>query len=103
MRTRMIHAVLMAALGIPITARAAFYSATVIADNPALYYRLDETSGTTANDSASGAHNGTYTGTYSLNQPGALTGSNPSNAAVTINPSPSNSSGHIDSTFILNP
>ena len=42
------------------------------------YWRLGETSGTTAND-ARGSNNGTYTGGFTLNQPGALTDdSNPS-------------------------
>ena len=37
------------------------------------YWRLDEGSGTTAND-VTGAHPGTYKGTVTLTQPGALTG-----------------------------
>lgn len=40
------------------------YRNAVLADNPFLYYEFEETSGTTANDSApiGGANNGTYTG-----------------------------------------
>ena len=36
------------------------------------YWRLGDTSGTTATDSSSAARNGTYTGAYALNNPGAL-------------------------------
>ena len=42
-------------------ASAADYPSTVLADNPIAYYRLEETSGTTAVDSsASGAFPGVY-------------------------------------------
>ena len=41
------------------------------ADAPAAYWRLDETSGTSATDST-GGRTGTYTGGYTLNQTGAL-------------------------------
>jgi hypothetical protein len=55
-------------------ANAATYSSTVLQDNPIAYYRLEETSGTTAADSsASGAYPGTYNvdGAYpQLGQPG---------------------------------
>lgn len=45
------------------------YDATVLADRPAAYWRMDETSGTTMTD-ASGNHNdGVYAGAYSLGQP----------------------------------
>jgi concanavalin A-like lectin/glucanase superfamily protein len=46
------------------------------------YWRLDETSGTTANDSF-GSNNGTYTGTFTLGQPGPLSGY--SNSATKFN------------------
>jgi hypothetical protein len=48
------------------------YKSTVLS-TPGLvsYWRLDETSGTTANDQK-GVNPGTYTGAYTLNQPGAL-------------------------------
>jgi hypothetical protein len=39
------------------------YQAEVTADSPYLWYRLNETSGTTATDDGSGAQNGTYAGT----------------------------------------
>jgi hypothetical protein len=45
------------------------------------YWRLDETSGTTANDQKS-ANPGTYTGAYTLNQPGAIV--NDSDTAVKL-------------------
>src|SRR3989442_312346 len=50
------------------------YDATVLADRPAAYWRMDETSGTTMTD-ASGNHNdGVYAGAYSLGQPAPLGG-----------------------------
>lgn len=55
------------------------YSAAVLADSPVAYYRLDETSGTAANDSA-GGNNGTYIGSPTLNVAGLITGGN---AAIT--------------------
>jgi len=105
-RKLVIQAAATIALFIPAVVQAAMiYSATVQADNPVLYYRLDEASGTTVNDSATGdgAQNGTYVGAYSLNQPGALTNSNPSDSAVRLNPLNTDTTGHIDSTFVLNP
>jgi hypothetical protein len=47
------------------------YAATVLSDQPVAYWRLGETSGTTAVDS-SGHVNGTYAGAVTLGQPGAL-------------------------------
>lgn len=38
--------------------------------NPLLWYKLNETSGTTATDSGSGSHNGTYSGGFTLSQTG---------------------------------
>lgn len=65
-------------LGIP-AASAASYSATVLADNPIAYYRLEELTGTAAADSSSsGAFPGTYNpnGIYpQLGQPGIDTNS----------------------------
>jgi hypothetical protein len=89
------------ALFIPAVAQAATYSTTVMADNPVLYYHLNESSGTTALDSATGdgAQHGTYLGAFSLNQPGVVAG----DSAVRFNPLNTNSSGHIDSTFVLTP
>lgn len=42
----------------------------VLADTPIGYWKLDETSGTTAADSSGNGLDGTYTGTYTLNQSG---------------------------------
>lgn len=50
---------------------AATYSSSVLADSPLAYWRLGETSGTTAVDS-SGHVNGTYSGGVTLGQSGAL-------------------------------
>jgi Concanavalin A-like lectin/glucanases superfamily len=47
------------------------YSDAVLADNPVSFWRLDETSGTSAGDSKSG-RNGTYTNGVTLAQTGAL-------------------------------
>lgn len=56
------------------TVNAADYPSTILADNPIAYYRLEETSGSTAVDSsASGAYSGVYNfvGSYPLQgQPG---------------------------------
>ena len=54
------------------------YAAMVMADNPVAYWRLDETSGTTAFDSA-GGQDGTYSGSYTL---GAAALPNMSDTAV---------------------
>jgi len=50
------------------------YAATVLADAPAGYWRMGETSGTTMIDATANGNNGTYAGTITLGQPGALTG-----------------------------
>jgi len=44
-----------------VAAVASTYSATVLADSPIGYWRLGESSGTTAIDSSGNGHNGTYT------------------------------------------
>lgn len=49
------------------------YSAEVLADSPAGYWRLHETSGTSAADSSGGARTLTYTGSPTLGVPGPLT------------------------------
>ena len=49
------------------------YSEQVLADGPRSYWRLGETSGTSAAD-VTGANGGTYGGGVTLGQPGALTG-----------------------------
>jgi len=65
------------------------YRDEVLADSPYLYWRLNETSGTNANDSTANNRDGTYTGTFTLNQSGAVTGG----AAVDLD----GSSGRINS------
>lgn len=47
------------------------YAQAVIADNPISYWRLNETSGTTATDQM-GRNNGSITGGVTLNQPGPM-------------------------------
>jgi len=49
------------------------YATMVMGDNPSAYWRLDETSGTTAFDSA-GGHDGAYSGSLTLGAAGALPG-----------------------------
>lgn len=58
---------------------APIYSSVVMADTPDAYWRLGETSGTTAIDQT-GNHNGTYSATYVQGQVGAIV--NDSNTAV---------------------
>jgi hypothetical protein len=53
--------------------RAKSYRDEVLADNPVAYWRLGETSGTTAADEV-GSYNGTYQGTYTLGEDGPITG-----------------------------
>jgi hypothetical protein len=50
------------------------YSATVLADHPVAYWRMDETTGNTMADATSNANNGRYVGIYTLGQPGAIAG-----------------------------
>lgn len=50
------------------------YRDTVLADEPAAYYRLDEASGTLCRDSSGNELDGTYTGGVTLGQAGALSG-----------------------------
>lgn len=49
------------------------YSSEVLADSPLAYWRLGDTSGTTATDSSGNSKNGTYSGGYTLNTTGLLT------------------------------
>src|SRR5690348_3162252 len=48
------------------------YATAVLADCPLAYFRLDETSGTSANDISGNARTGTINGTMGYNAPGAL-------------------------------
>lgn len=43
------------------------YSTEVLADSPLVYWKLDDTSGTTVVDSSGGSHNGVYVNTPTLN------------------------------------
>jgi hypothetical protein len=54
------------AVAVPSTA----YSAAVAADNPVLWYELNETSGTVAYDSSASPGNGVYQGGIIFNAPG---------------------------------
>jgi RHS repeat-associated protein len=59
------------------------YAGTATANAPSGYWRLGETSGTTAADASGNAHTGTYTGGFTLGATGALTGD--TDKAVTFN------------------
>jgi autotransporter-associated beta strand protein len=59
----------------------AAYQAEVLADNPFLYYRLGEASGTVADDLSANMFDGTYVGSPTLGVPGLGT---PSDTAVTF-------------------
>jgi hypothetical protein len=48
------------------------YSAAVLSDAPAAYWRMGESSGTTMTDASKNGNNGTYIGGVTLAQPGAL-------------------------------
>jgi hypothetical protein len=50
------------------------YVSEILADSPVAYWRLGETSGTTAVDSSGSGHSGTYGGTLTLAQTGVLAG-----------------------------
>lgn len=50
------------------------YANTVLADSPIAYWRLGETSGTTASDATGHGWNGTINPPVTLGQPGAITG-----------------------------
>jgi hypothetical protein len=64
------------------TPPAASFEAALVGDGPMAYWRLDETSGTTAFDHV-GAHDGTYSASVTLGTPGALNGD--SDAAASFN------------------
>src|SRR2546429_9124037 len=55
-------------------ATAKTYSATVLADHPVAYWRMDETTGSTLAAASGNANQGRYVGIYTLGQPGALAG-----------------------------
>lgn len=63
--------------------RTAVYGKSILAQNPLGYWRLDESSGTTAADSSGNAHDSTYTGGYTLGAASALV--TDSDRALTLN------------------
>jgi len=58
------------------------YSATILADSPQAYYRLNESSGTVATDSSGHGYNGTLSGINAYSQAGAIVGD--SDTAITF-------------------
>ncbi len=52
-----------------------FYGRTALADDPTVYWRLDETTGTLANDSSGDSADGTYGGGVTLGRPTTVDGS----------------------------
>jgi type II secretory pathway pseudopilin PulG len=74
------------------------YKSVVLGDSPVGYWRLDETSGTTAKDSSGNGNNGTYSGGVTLNQQSILSDGN---AAATFD----GSSGYVEIPYnaSLNP
>lgn len=62
------------------------YPGEVLADGPLAYWRLDDTSGTTAVDSSGNGNDGTYYGDFTLGQSGAIA-SDPSDTGVYLNES----------------
>ena len=60
------------------------YRALVIQDKPVGYWRLNESSGTTAYDLSGNGNNGTYTGGYTLGQMGALIASGDNDSSVLL-------------------
>jgi hypothetical protein len=59
----------------------ATYASTVLSDSPLAYWRLDETTGTTAHDATGNGNDATYTGGYTQGAAGALIG-DPDTAAT---------------------
>jgi prepilin-type N-terminal cleavage/methylation domain-containing protein len=61
------------------------YKDAIINDSPQAYYRLNETSGTSAADTSSGNHTGTYGGSLTFNQAGPSFVGDAGNKAVKFN------------------
>jgi alpha-tubulin suppressor-like RCC1 family protein len=70
----------------------AAYATTILGDGPQAYWRLDETSGTTFNDSTGNGHTGDLVSAVTLGAPGALA-SDPTDASVLLGSATKN---HID-------
>src|SRR5438128_1021906 len=85
-------AALMLACGVGSIA-ASPYSTAVQTDHPVAYWRLNETTGTTALDSA-GTYNGIYTNAL-IGQAGYTTGSDPAALAATFGPGSDSFVGHM--------
>jgi signal peptidase I len=77
------------------------YNTEVLGDSPYLYWRLDDTTGTTINDSGTANRDGTLLAqTYAFNQTGALTSETPNKAmSFTIASITANASNVAPSTF----
>ncbi len=58
----------------PSPAAARTYSATVLADHPVAYWRMDDATGSTMADASGNANNGRYVGAYTLGQASAIAG-----------------------------
>lgn len=76
-------------------AAAANYRSTIMADSPVAYYRLGESSGTTASDET-GSYDATYTNSPTLGEAGAISGD--SNTSVLL---ASNEYAEIDSNLSI--
>lgn len=72
------------------------YSATILADNPQAYYRLDETGGLIAHDQSANGNNGVLSGVTLYSQPGAIAGD--SDASMSFS-----STGGVVLPYTLNP
>jgi hypothetical protein len=59
------------------------YSATILADTPQVYYRLNDSSGSIAVDSSGNSHNGTLSGVTAYTQAGAILGDTDSSILFT--------------------
>ncbi len=66
----------------PVSAMASGYSSTVLSDSPVGYWRLDDTSGTSAADSSGNGYNGTFVNSPTKNASGAVVDGD---AAVSFN------------------
>src|SRR5213593_2714324 len=67
------------------------YRASVLADHPVAYWRLNEATGAVMADASGNGNDGTYAGAVTLGQPGALTsdgdtavGFNPTGGAASV-------------------
>ncbi|MDQ3877515.1 MAG: LamG domain-containing protein, partial [Actinomycetota bacterium] len=82
---------------------AATYQQAILADSPAAYWRLGESSGTVAADSSGNGHPGSYLGTPTLGSAGAV----PGDTAVSFNGSsqnvsvPDSSTARLDGSFTI--